>query len=124
MVDGQIDPWECEWSAAVGDNDLGRIWGLQDEHVSAVMWSRVTVDAAEADRVADSLSVAFTARGLRKHGCGVSELPDRSVQAVLWEGPDLAIHILRTTLQHEPPQFLLSATNAPALMPASLRCDM
>jgi hypothetical protein len=126
LVDGQRDPWECEWSATAGDTPPGHVWGDVDvpERVSMVMWDRPTRDAKDADRVIDSVRTSLTARGLRESPCGETDVPAGHVQATSWMNADLFIHLSRIAPPAGAPRLAVVAVSDPAQVPRIFRCDL
>lgn len=124
--DGAVDSLkftrECEWRAATDGKDLGRIWGSTDSQGSAVMWHRLTLGRADADRLADSLSAALGARGLKRHDCDGGEVPAGIIRPTSWRDSSLAVYVSRITPPDGPPRFAMVATDRPAFFPPVMAC--
>jgi hypothetical protein len=126
LVDGQRDPWECEWSAANGNELPGHVRGRVDvpERASMVMWDRPTRDARDADRVIDSVRTSLTARGLKEHSCGETDVPAGHVRATSWMSAELHVHLSRIAPPAGAPRLLIVAVDDTAQVPRILRCDL
>jgi hypothetical protein len=126
LVDGQRDPWECEWSTRTGDTPPGHVWGDVDvpERASMVMWDRPTRDAKDADRVIDSVRTSLTARGLHEYPCGEDDVPAGHAWATSWMSAELFIHLSRIAPPSGAPRLLIVAVDDTTQVPRLLRCDL
>lgn len=126
LVDGQRDPWACEWSATTGGTLPGHVWGTVDvpERPSMVMWDRPSRDVGDADRVIDSVRTSLAARGLREYPCGETDVPAGHVRATSWLSPDLFVHLSRIAPPAGAPRIFIVAVDDPAQVPHIFRCDL
>lgn len=87
---------------------------------SILNWERPTTGASDADRLIDSLSTAFARQGLALRQCGEGDVPAGRDRAMVWEGPDLLVHLSRIAPAEGPPKLYVVAMDEPAAFPTSV----
>ena len=110
----------CVWETPAGRVALGHVSAHVDGrgHPTLLTWERPTDGATDATRLVDSLGSALTGRGLTARPCGTGEVPAGSVEAVLWEGPTVEVHVSRITPPSGTPRLVTMVVAAPNSIPA------
>lgn len=114
----------CTWEPAPGSGAVGAVSATVDVAGGPTLleWVRPARDAADADRLIDSLGTAFRGRGLAERACGESDFPVGRVRGTVWSGPALVVHLSRIAPPEGAPRLHLWVTDLPEAFPMDVVC--
>ncbi|MHB1223816.1 MAG: hypothetical protein ACYC2G_07185 [Gemmatimonadaceae bacterium] len=109
----------CEWVPPAGSGVVGSV----SAHANALgrptmlTWERPARDAADADRIIDSLGTALTGYGLAGRDCGVGSDPGPEIRGFIWESQDLVVFLSRITPEGGVPRLMAMVFDIPSAVP-------
>lgn len=121
---GGDDARHCTWEPAPGSGAVGTVSAKVDVAGGPKLleWVRPARDAADADRLIDSLGTAFRGWGLAERACGESDVPVGRVRGTVWSGTALVVHLSRIAPPEGAPRLHLMVTDLPSAFPMDVVC--